>query len=205
MDLPRWRFCRVPEFKSGRISRYRSGCYTSQRPISWSHPEESETGVCLRLEEALETTENIDRLTTTAREGGCDATVQLAQGADLNRLLNDVKGNVDAITTFPLETEKPIIRAFSSIGNVMTMALSSATNDKNLKVVAEDIRDDLLDLPEVSQVNIEFIRPIEISIEVSEFTLRQYGLTRIRSRVQLPALPWICQVEQFVQHLVKFC
>ena len=146
-------------------------------PYLGATPEESETGVCLRLEEALETTENIDRLTTTAREGGCDATVQLAQGADLNRLLNDVKGNVDAITTFPLETEKPIIRAFSSIGNVMTMALSSATNDKNLKVVAEDIRDDLLDLPEVSQVNIEFIRPIEISIEVSEFTLRQYGLT----------------------------
>ena len=124
-------------------------------PYLGATPEESETGVCLRLEEALETTENIDRLTTTAREGGCDATVQLAQGADLNRLLNDVKGNVDAITTFPLETEKPIIRAFSSIGNVMTMALSSATNDKNLKVVAEDIRDDLLDLPEaVSYTNL---------------------------------------------------
>ena len=71
-----------------------------------------------------------------------------------------LEGNVDAITTFSFgDIEKPIIRAFSSIGNVMTMAPSSATNDKNLKVVAEDIRDDLLDnLPEVSQVNIEFIR-----------------------------------------------
>ena len=59
----------------------------------------------------------------------------------------------------------------------MTMALSSDTNDLNLKNVAEEIRDDLLDLPEVSQVNIEYIRPLEISIEVSEFTLRQYGLT----------------------------
>ena len=58
--------------------------------------------------------ENIDSLTSTAREGGCDATVQLANGADLNRVLNDVKGNVDAITTFPTETEKPIYRAFSS-------------------------------------------------------------------------------------------
>ncbi|MEC8804568.1 MAG: efflux RND transporter permease subunit, partial [Pseudomonadota bacterium] len=146
-------------------------------PYLGATPEESETGVCLRLEESLKGIENIDTLTSTAREGGCDATVQLANGADLNRVLNDVKGNVDAITTFPTETEKPIYRAFSSTGNVMTMALSSDTNDLNLKNVAEGIRDDLLDLPEVSQVNIEYIRPLEISIEVSEFTLRQYGLT----------------------------
>ncbi|MGB1666464.1 MAG: efflux RND transporter permease subunit [Pseudohongiellaceae bacterium] len=146
-------------------------------PYLGATPEESETGVCLRLEESLEGIENIDTLTSTAREGGCDATLQLANGADLNRVLNDVKGNVDAITTFPTETEKPIYRAFSSTGNVMTMALSSDTSDLNLKNVAEEIRDDLLDLPEVSQVNIEYIRPLEISIEVSEFTLRQYGLT----------------------------
>ncbi len=146
-------------------------------PYLGATPAEAESAVCLRVEEALEGTENIDQLTSTAREGGCDATVQLASGADLNRVLNDVKGRVDAITTFPAETEKPIIRSFSSTGNVMTMALSSNTNDLNLKLIAEDIRNDLLDLPEISQVNIEYIRPLEISIEVSEFTLRQYGLT----------------------------
>lgn len=146
-------------------------------PYLGATPEESETGVCLRLEEALDGTENIDRLTTTAREGGCDATVQLANGADLNSLLNDVKGKIDAITTFPAETEKPIIRAISPTDGVMTIALSSQTDDSNLKVIAEEVRDDLLDLPEISTVNLEFIRPLEISIEVSEFTLRQYGLT----------------------------
>ena len=76
----------------------------------------------------------------------------------------------------------------------MTIALSSRTDDSNLKVVAEEIRDDLLDLPEVSTVNLEFIRPLEIAIEVSEFTLRQYGLTlgqisQAISRASLD-LPW---------------
>lgn len=146
-------------------------------PYLGATPAEAESAVCLRIEAALEGTENIDQLTSTAREGGCDAAVQLANGADLNRVLNDVKGKIDAITTFPAETEKPIIRAISSIGNVMTMALTSNSNDINLKTVAEDIRNDLLDLPEVSQVNIEYIRPLEISIEVSESMLRQYGLT----------------------------
>ena len=146
-------------------------------PYLGATPEESETGVCLRIEEALEGAEGIQRLTTTAREGGCDATVELTGDADLNRSLNDVKGKVDAITTFPAETEKPIVRAFSSSGNVMTIALISDADDRFLKQVAEDVRDDILDLPEVSTVNIEYLRPLEISIEVSEYTLRQYGLT----------------------------
>lgn len=140
-------------------------------------PEEAETAVCLRLEEALEGTEDIDVFTSTAREGGCDATLTLATGADLNRVLNDVKGKVDAIQTFPVEVERPIVRSFSASGNVMTLALSSNTDDSNLKVIAEEIRNDLLDLDEVSTVNVEYIRPFEISIEVSEYSLRQYGLT----------------------------
>ena len=140
-------------------------------------PEESESGVCLRIEEALEIAEDIERLTTTAREGGCDASLQLTTGADLNRVLNDVKGKIDAVTTFPLETEKPIVRAFSSMGNVMTMALVSDSDDRYLKAVAEEIRNDIIDLDEVSTVNIEYIRPLEISIEVPELVLRQYGLT----------------------------
>tara|TARA_B110000208_G_scaffold31240_1_gene41070 strand:- start:1550 stop:4699 length:3150 start_codon:yes stop_codon:yes gene_type:complete len=140
-------------------------------------PEESESAVCLRIEEALEGTEDIDVFTSTAREGGCDATLSLATGADLNSVLNDVKGKVDAIQTFPIEVERPIVRSFSASGNVMTMALSSKTDDANIKVIAEEIRNDILDLPEVSTVSIEYIRPFEISIEVSEYTLRQYGLT----------------------------
>ena len=140
-------------------------------------PEESEAAVCLRIEEALEGAEDIERLSSTAREGGCDATIQIMNGADLNRVLNDVKAKVDAISTFPVETEKPIVRAFTSSGNVMTMALAADTDDRNLKLIAEEIRNDLLDLEGISTVNIEYIRPFEISIEVSEFTLRQYGLT----------------------------
>lgn len=140
-------------------------------------PAEAESAVCLRLEEALKGAEDVDRLTSTAREGGCDVNAQLANGADLNRVLNDIKGKVDAISTFPAETEKPIVRAFTSSGNVMTLALASETDDRNLKALAEEVRIQLLDLDEISTVTIEYIRPFEISIEVSEFTLRQYGLT----------------------------
>ena len=140
-------------------------------------PDEAESAICLRIEEALEGAEDIDRLTSTAREGGCDATLELTSGADLNRVLNDVKGKIDAVSTFPIEAEKPIVRAFSSSGNVMTLALASNTDDAGLKLIAEEVRNDILDLDGISTVNINYLRPFEISIEVSETTLRQYGLT----------------------------
>ncbi|MEX2469073.1 MAG: efflux RND transporter permease subunit, partial [Pseudohongiellaceae bacterium] len=146
-------------------------------PYLGATPAEAESAICLRIEEALEGVENIERLTATAREGGCDATVQLTSGADLTRVMNDVKGRVDAISTFPAQTERPIVRALTASGNVMTLALSGDTTDGILKSVAEGIRNEILDLDGISMVNIEYIRPLEISIEVSEFTLRQYGLT----------------------------
>jgi len=140
-------------------------------------PEEVETGVCLRIEQALENAEGLQRLTTTAREGGCDATVELTSAADLNRSLNDVKGKIDAITTFPAETEKPIVRAFSNSGEVMTIALISDAGDRFLKDIAEKVRNELVDLAEISTVNIAYLRPLEIAIEIPEHRLRQYGLT----------------------------
>ncbi len=59
----------------------------------------------------------------------------------------------------------------------MTLALSSDTDDASLKLIAEEIRNDILDLDGISTVNIAYLRPFEISVEVSETTLRQYGLT----------------------------
>lgn len=146
-------------------------------PYLGATPAESESAVCLRIEEALESAENIERMTSTAREGGCDATLELAGGAELDRVLNDVKGKVDAISTFPLETERPIVRAFSATGTVLSLTLSGNVDDLTLKRYAEEIRNDILDLEGISTVTIQYIRPLEISIEVSEFTLRQYGLT----------------------------
>jgi len=146
-------------------------------PYLGASPEEAEQGVCLRLEEALDSAENIERMTSSAREGGCDATLELITGADINRALNDIKGKVDAITTFPVETEKPIVRAFSPTANVISLAVSGEVDDAYLKLAAEEIRNDLVDLEGISTVEVQYLRPLEIGIEVSEFTLRQYGLT----------------------------
>lgn len=146
-------------------------------PYPGAPPAEVEQAVCVILEEALTRIENVERMTSTAREGACAATLQMRADADINRSLNEVKSAVDGIANFPVNIERPIVASFAPVGTVASLALVAETDDLTLKRFADEIRLDLLDLPEVSRAEINYVRPMEIAIEVSELTLRQHGLT----------------------------
>ena len=88
-----------------------------------------------------------------------------------------VKSSVDAITTFPVETEKPIVRELTSRMQVTNIAVSGDVDPFTLKAVTERVRDELTAIPGITQVDIISAPPYEISIEVSEVSLRRHGLT----------------------------
>ncbi|MFC1513738.1 efflux RND transporter permease subunit [candidate division KSB1 bacterium] len=153
-------------------------------------PEEVEEGVCVRIEEAVQDLEGIKKLTSTASEGVGSVTIEVEPDYDSRKLLDDIKSRVDAISTFPVETEKPVIQEIVTRRQVISIAVSGETNEKSLKSIAEQIRDELTDLPEISQVELAGARPYEISIEVSENQLRRFGLTfdEVAQAVRLSSL-----------------
>ncbi len=140
-------------------------------------PEEAEEGICLRIEEAIQDLEGIKKITGTAAEGIGSVTVEVRAGFDDRRLLDDIKSRVDGITTFPHETEKPVIQEVIRRRQVINVAISGDVDEKSLKAIGEKIRDEVTDLPEISQVDLTIARPYEISIEVSEVALQRFGLT----------------------------
>ncbi len=146
-------------------------------PFLGATPEESEEGVCIRIEEALEGTERVFKMTSTANEGSCTVQLELESGADMIRALNDIKGKVDSINTFPAETERPVVSQVSAVSQVSDIVISGDTDERTLKTLAEQMREEIAAIDGISQVTMEYVRPDEISIEVSETTLRRYGLT----------------------------
>jgi multidrug efflux pump subunit AcrB len=146
-------------------------------PYLGAAPEEVEEGVCIRVEEAILGSEGIDTIRTSAYEGSCTVVVELVPGVDKVRVLNDIKGKVDAIDSFPRETEKPITAEVTIQAMVLQIVISGDADERTLHVLGQGIRDDIAALPGVSQAELLFARPYEISIEVSEQTLRRYGLT----------------------------
>ena len=158
-----------PEIELDRIS--------IQVPYLGAAPEEVEEGVVLRIEEAIQGVDGIKQIVSTASEGSASIMIELELGADARRVVDEVKNNVDAITTFPLETEKPIIRELTARNQVADIAISGAADIFALKALAEEVRDELSALPDITQVDLVSAPPYEISIEVSEVALRRHGMT----------------------------
>ena len=146
-------------------------------PYLGAAPEEVESGVILRIEEAIQGVDGIKEIQSTASEGSASVMVELELGADARRVVDEIKNQVDAITTFPIETEEPIIRELIARNQVTDIAISGATDVFTLKAIAEQVRDELTVLPEITQVDIVSAPPYEISIEVSETALRRHGMT----------------------------
>ncbi len=158
-----------PEIQLDRIS--------IQVPYLGAAPEEVENGVVIRIEEALQGIDGIKEIQSTAAEGMASVVVELELGADPRRVVDEVKNNVDAITTFPLQTERPIIRELTARSQVTDISISGQTDVFALKALAERVRDELTAMPEISQVDIVSAPPYEISVEVSEVALRRHGMT----------------------------
>ena len=140
-------------------------------------PQEVEQAICVRIEEALQGVEGITQISSTASEGRGSVRVELELGADTRKVIDDIKSRVDAIDTFPDETEQPTVREATSRRGVIDVAVSGDTDELTLKVLAERVRDELAAIPEITQVEVNNARPYEISIEVSEAMLRRHGLS----------------------------
>ncbi|MDH3216935.1 MAG: efflux RND transporter permease subunit, partial [Candidatus Krumholzibacteria bacterium] len=140
-------------------------------------PEEVEEGVAVRIEEAIQDLEGIKQLTSTSSEGVGTVLVELEPGTDSRELMNDIKTRVDAIDTFPEETEKAVISEMTNRRQVIDVAVSGNVDEVTLKAIGQRVRDEISTIEGITQVELVVARPYEVSIEVSEEALRRHGLT----------------------------
>ncbi len=146
-------------------------------PYPGASPEEVESGVCIRIEEKIFDIEGIRKLTSYAQESNCFVDIEIEPEYETREVMDDVKARVDTITNFPRDTERPIIQERTIRASVTDLVVAGDINELSLKRLAEQIRDELTNLPSITQVEIVNARPYEISIEVSEQVLRQYDMT----------------------------
>ncbi len=146
-------------------------------PYLGAAPQEVEKAVCVRVEEAIDGLEGIEKIQSSATEGLCSVFAELFVDADDTVALNEIKSRVDGIISFPAETERPIVSKVSLTRRVVQIALFGATDERTLKELARNIRDDIAAIDSISQVAVGYTRPYEISIEVSETSLRRFGIT----------------------------
>jgi len=146
-------------------------------PYPGASPEEVEQGIVLAVEEAVSGLDDVKEITSSAREGAATVTVEIVSGGDLDKLTQDIKSEVDGITSFPDEAEEPQVTIMSHRRGVISVVLYGNQDDRILRELAEETRDRLLQDPEITQVDLSGVRPLEISIEVPQEKLRAYNLS----------------------------
>ncbi len=169
-------------------------------PYPNAAPEEVEKGVCIPIEEAVQGLDGIKMVQSLAGESFGNVSIEVKPGFDVRNVMADIKTRVDGIDNFAEKAEKPVVDELLVKNQVLSIAISADTDQAALQKIAEKVRDDLLvyQLPpatdlwtkikrgfydavsgeaKISQISIAGTRNYEISIEVSENTLRAQGMT----------------------------
>ncbi|AOT07949.1 efflux RND transporter permease subunit [Pseudoalteromonas luteoviolacea] len=140
-------------------------------------PEDVEQGISIRIEEAVQDLEGVKQISSRSSEGSANVRVEVDSGYDPREMLADIKSRVDAINTFPSDAEKPVISLAERKRDVITVTVAASYSEKETREFAEQVRDDLLRIDGVTQVELDGVRDYEIAIELSQDKLRQYDLS----------------------------
>ena len=140
-------------------------------------PLEVEDGICKQIEEKIWDLSGIKELVSYSREDQGVVGVQVERGINPQELADKIKVRVDSILNFPEEAEKPMVEVATQRRRVLAVAIHGICDEKSLRKLADSTLDDLTNLPGITQVEIVGIRKPEIGIEISEATLREYGLS----------------------------
>lgn len=146
-------------------------------PYPGASPEEVERGIIESIEEEVRGLDGVKKVSASAVEGMGTVTVELLEGTNANKALQDVKNVIDSITTFPEDAERPIINLATSRHQVISLVLYGKLSRHAMRNLAENVRDELLGKKGITLVDLAGIRPMEISIEIPRDTLRRYNLT----------------------------
>ena len=140
-------------------------------------PAEIEESVVVRIEEAIQDLEGIKEIRSDSTESLGTVTVEVVEGYNPRELADDIKSRVDAITTFPEQSERPLVSVAQRQWEVISVVVAADLPENELRKIGEWVRDDISGLPGVSLTKLTSVRPYEVAIEVSEKTLQRYGLT----------------------------
>lgn len=187
---------RYPEFRPDEI--------TINVPYPGASPSETEQAICLKVEEAIRSIVGIRKVVSSAQEGKGSVTAELDSDVDdADRVLQEVRGAIDRIPTFPEEAERPVVKLAVKFNPVVSVSIippegsdpyTDPIAERELRAVTDQVYEELLQLPDVSHASMDQAKQYQIDVEISQATLREYGLTHhdvaeaIRlGNVELPA------------------
>jgi multidrug efflux pump subunit AcrB len=161
-------------------------------------PEEVEKLITINIEDAVADVDKIDFISSKSTEGQSTVFVRFEEmsDTDFKFILQDMRSAVDNTDDLPEEVEDPIVieMATGEMVPVVFVTLSGNLPERELKNIADDMKDRFLEIHNIAKVEVEGVREREIWIEVDperiysyKFSLEQIVNALQATNINVPA------------------
>ena len=151
---------------------------TVRVPYPGASPQEVEQGIILAVEEAVDSLDGVKEITSTASEGLAFIQIELEEGSERQKAVQDIKNAVDRLRTLPENAEEPVTSLVEREETILDLLIHGEdVSDHDLRNEAERLRDRLLEEKTITRVDLVAVKSYEIAIEVEMEKLRAYDLT----------------------------
>lgn len=140
-------------------------------------PADVEEEIIRRIEDAIDGVNYIKEVSSEARANIGIVSVEMTTDGELITFISDLQTEVDGIMDFPPLAEEPIVQEQGKTSPVIAIAITGEMPATELKNYAEELKDELQLLPEISQVTISGFSDRQIRIELDQQALQQFNLS----------------------------
>jgi len=129
------------------------------------------------LEEAVDGLDGIDYIESTARESVGNLNIRTKLRIDYEKLLDEIKARISAIQNLPPDSFEPRVFRWDARADIMYLALYGDVDRLELQREGTELRRKLTRLSGLQLTNYLGKADEQVTIEISEDRLRQYGMT----------------------------
>ena len=136
-----------------------------------------ESQVVLPIEQSINTLRDIKTVVSEVSTGSASIFVMLETRADVQRALDEIRGAVDGLSSLPADLEPPTIIQVRDDGEDIELGFHGFSTQEELRRFSEHVRQRLLALPAIGQVEVEGVSEPEIAVRIIPELARLYGLS----------------------------
>ncbi|WDD97990.1 efflux RND transporter permease subunit [Thalassomonas actiniarum] len=166
----------LPDIKRETFPEVKAYSLQVNVPYPGATPVDVEQGICLPLEDALDGISFIEEKVCEARQNLGLMTIKMLEQGDFVKFTDDVKTAIDGINEFPDNAEEPVVTEKGRTQHVISIALTADLPRSELKTLAENLKQRILQHPQIPLVKISGFSERQLRVQVSQENLRSYGL-----------------------------
>ena len=141
-------------------------------------PEDVESSIAKRIENAIVNIDEVDEIRTTCAEGVASIFVTFKEGtSNIDNAIDKVRRSVDSIQDLPVDAKKPVVTRIEPKMPVIMVQIWGDVDKQVMKQAIRDVRDDLRTFEEMGSINVGGDINNELSVEIDQDSLVEHGLS----------------------------